>query len=59
MKANILLAALRIMLPYQKSPQNFRSPSAIRKPPKDWSGVFNGKRECTRRQKQMAAKAVL
>lgn len=57
MKANILLAALMGMLPHQKLLQNFPSTSAG-KQAKNQSGVFNGKRECTRRQKQMASKAV-
>ncbi len=57
MKSNLLVSALRGMIPHQKLLQNFLSTSA-RKQTKNWSGVFNGKRECTRRQKQMASKAV-
>jgi len=60
MKSNLLVSAIMGMIPHQKLLQkllqNFLSTSA-RKQTKNWSGVFNGKRECTRRQKQMAAKA--
>ena len=57
MKANILLAAIMGMIQHQKLLQSFPSTSTG-KQAKNWSGVFNGKRECARRQKQMASKAV-
>lgn len=58
MKSNILVSALMSMIPQQNSLQGFLNLPAIGKPSKNWSGVFNGKRECARRQKQMASKAV-
>jgi len=56
MKSNLLVSAIMGMIPHQKLLQNFLSTSP-RKQAKNGSGVFNGKRECARRQKQMAAKA--
>lgn len=56
MKFGLILTALMSMIPHQKLLQNFLSTSS-RKQAKNGSGVFNGKRECARRQKQMAAKA--
>lgn len=56
MKAKLLLAAIAGMLPHAEMLQNFALRSGKGRL-KYWSGVSNGKRECARRRKQMAAKA--